>query len=34
MHQFVMQSMKEQTSLHDCEAQLEQIFGDYGDNSA
>ena len=28
MHQFVMQGMKEHTSLRDCEAQLEQIFGD------
>ncbi len=28
MQQFVQQGMKEHTSLRDCEAQLEQIFGD------
>jgi flagellum-specific ATP synthase len=32
MHQFVMQGMKENTSLRDCEAQLEQIFGDSADS--
>ena len=33
MHQFVMQGMKENTSLRDCEAQLEQIFGDSVESS-